>query len=99
MRATYPIGLKILCNGYVTNDHLYNLKSLKFSEFICNAYVIICRFLFEGCLTGKKFLCNGYVTKRLFCNSKELIFSEFLCDAYVITLPNLFDGHLIKEKL
>ncbi len=40
MQGIYPIGHKILCDGYVTDWGLLNFKSLKINIFLCDGYVI-----------------------------------------------------------
>jgi hypothetical protein len=47
MQAIYPIGLKFLCDGYVTNGYLLKIKPLIISDLLCDVYVIFCPLLFK----------------------------------------------------
>jgi hypothetical protein len=54
MQAIYLTGHKILCNGYVTKNLLYKIKSLIFNTILCDGYVIDNLVLFDGHLIKEK---------------------------------------------
>jgi hypothetical protein len=47
MQAIYHIGLKVLCNGYVTDRLFCETIALIISVVLCNGYVIGKWFLFD----------------------------------------------------
>ena len=51
MQVIYHFGHKILCDAYVTIQQHAKVTLLIINTFLCDAYVIVDKFLFDGYLT------------------------------------------------
>jgi hypothetical protein len=83
MQGIFHFGLKILCDGYVTEQGMFRVNQLKFKLFLCDGYVTEQRIKIFS-------LLNFLFDWKTASTTKKLVNT-------LLSNDSLFDGYLTEN--